>query len=291
MYFDSMQKILLAFQRNEITEHFVYRAYARRAKEKNREILERIAADELGHYHQFFKYTNQEVRPDWLKTRFYRLCARLFGLTFGMKVMENGEKRAEKAYSHFGDTMPEIAQIIRDEAAHERLLIGLITEERLSYMGTMVLALNNSIQEFSGIAVGLTFAMGNAGLIGSTILISGIAATLAISASEYLSQKAEKGDAHAADRSPLTAIAWAGGIYLGVVLIIALPYLLLINCYAALALGAAAVLTIIVVFTFYMAVVRDLRYRAVLLETLAVFVLVVVLSSLIGLGAKRLFHP
>jgi hypothetical protein len=39
-----------------------------------------------------------------------------------------------------------------------------------------------------------------------------------------------------------------------------------------------------------MAVVRDLRYRAVLLETLAVFVLVVVLSSLIGLGAKRLFH-
>jgi len=186
--------------------------------------------------------------------------------------------------------MPEIAQIIRDEAAHERLLIGLITEERLSYMGTMVLALNNSIQEFSGIAVGLTFAMGNAGLIGSTILISGIAATLAISASEYLSQKAEKGDAHAAGRSPLTAIAWAGGIYLGVVLVIALPYLLLINCYAALALGAAAVLTIIVVFTFYMAVVRDLRYRAVLLETLAVFVLVVVLSSLIGLGAKRLFH-
>ncbi len=283
-----MQKQLLVFQRNEITEHFVYLAYARAAHGKNREILDRIAADELGHYHQFFKYTNQEIPPDRLKVRFYRLCALFFGLTFGMKVMENGEKRAEKAYSRFGGTMPEIAQIIRDEANHERSLIGLITEERLSYMGSMVLALNNSIQEFSGIAVGLTFAMGNAGLIGSTILISGLAATLAMSASEYLSQKAE--ETRTSGRSPVKAISWAGGIYLSVVLVIALPYLLFTNCYAALALGASAVLTIIMVFTFYMAVVKGLRYRAVLLETLAVFALVVGLSSLIGLGAKRLFH-
>ena len=88
----------------------------------------------------------------------------------------------------------------------------------------------------------------------------------------------------------MKAISWAGGIYLSVVLVIALPYLLFTNCYAALALGASAVLTIIMVFTFYMAVVKGLRYRAVLLETLAVFALVVGLSSLIGLGAKRLFH-
>jgi VIT1/CCC1 family predicted Fe2+/Mn2+ transporter len=283
-----MHNQLLAFQRNEITEHAVYLAYARRANGKNREILDQIAADELGHYRQFFKHTNQEAHPDRLKVYFYRLCAAIFGLTFGMKVMENGEKRAEKAYSQFGDSMPEIAQIIRDEASHEQALIALITEERLSYMGSMVLALNNSIQEFSGIAVGLTFAMGNAGLIGSTILISGLAATLAMSASEYLSQKAE--GAHETGKNPVKAIAWAGGIYLSVVLMIALPYLLLTNCYAALALGAGAVLTIITAFTFYMAVVKGLRYRAVLLETLAVFALVVGLSSIIGIGAKRLFH-
>jgi VIT1/CCC1 family predicted Fe2+/Mn2+ transporter len=284
-----MHKELLVFQRNEITEHFVYLAYARKAQGRNREILEKLAADELRHYHQFFKYTNQELRPIGLKVRFYRLCALIFGLTFGMRLMENGEKRAEMAYSRFGGIMPEIVQIIRDESGHEQALIALITDERLSYMGSMVLALNNSIQEFSGIAVGLTFAMGNAGLIGSTILISGLAATLAMSASEYLSQKAE--GAHLAGRSPVKAIAWAGGIYLSVVLMIALPYLLLVNCYAALFTGAAAVLAIIMAFTFYMAVVKGLPYRAVLLETLAVFAVVVGLSSLIGIGAKRVFHP
>ena len=282
-----MQKKLLAFQRNEITEHNVYLAYARRAKGKNREILNRIAADELKHYHQFIKYTGAEVTPDRFKVFFYRLCALIFGLTFGMKIMENGEKRAEQAYGHFGDTMPEIAHIISEEASHEESLIAMITEDRLFYMGSMVLALNNSIQEFSGIAVGLTFAMGNAGLIGSTILISGIAATLAMSASEYLSQKAE---AHTSGRNPVKAIAWAGGIYLGIVLLIALPYLIFDNCYLALGVGAAAVLLNITVFTFFMAVVKGLRYRAVLFETLAVFALVVGLSSIIGCCAKALFH-
>jgi hypothetical protein len=46
---------------------------------------------------------------------------------------------------------------------------------------------------------------------------------------------------------------------------------ILINCYSALFAGALAVLAIILAFTFYMAVVKGLAYRAVLLETLAVF--------------------
>ena len=42
-------RLLLEFQRNEITEHNIYLSLAGRAG-KNREVLERIAMDELRHY-------------------------------------------------------------------------------------------------------------------------------------------------------------------------------------------------------------------------------------------------
>ncbi|MBI4977135.1 MAG: rubrerythrin family protein [Spirochaetes bacterium] len=284
---DIRKKLLLAFQRNEITEHTVYSAFARRAKGKNREVLERIAGDELRHYHQFKRYTGVDVAPDKLKAAFYIFCASVFGLTFGIKIMESGEKRAEQAYEHFEKTMPEIVRIIRDEYKHEHNLIGMIDEERLAYMSSMVLALNNSIQEFIGIAVGLTFAMQNGGMIGITVLISGLAATLAMSASEYLSQKAE---GHHAGTNPLRAVFYSGGIYLFIVLVIVTPYFYMQSCYHALIIAVVSVLFIIVVFTFFMAVVKGLRYRTVLLETLAVSGIVVGASFLIGTGARLLLN-
>lgn len=51
-----MQK-LIAFQKNEMTEHIVYSAFAKRASGENKRILEQIATDELRHYHQFKRFT------------------------------------------------------------------------------------------------------------------------------------------------------------------------------------------------------------------------------------------
>ena len=42
---------LLRHQKDEISEHIIYQRLARRTKDRhNREILERISADELKHY-------------------------------------------------------------------------------------------------------------------------------------------------------------------------------------------------------------------------------------------------
>ena len=103
---------LLAFQRNEITEHQIYLAFARRATGANRAILERIAGDEQDHYNEFRAFTGCDVPPDRVKVAWYRLCAAVFGFTFGIKLMERGEKQAEEAYAHFRDTLPEIVRII-----------------------------------------------------------------------------------------------------------------------------------------------------------------------------------
>lgn len=278
---------LLAFQRNEITEHHVYAAFARNASGANHDFLEQIAADELKHYDQFKAFTGCDVAPDRWKVAFYRVCASVFGFTFGIKLMERGEKQAEEAYVHFKETLPDMVRIIEEEYRHEHTLIEMIDEENLNYMGSMVLALNNSIQEFSGIAAGLTFAMpGNSKAIGLTVLISGLAATLAMSASEYLSQKAEAGESEGKDRSPWKAVAYAGSIYLFIVLVIVFPYFLVSNCHTALAMALCGVALILAVFTFFMAVVKGLRYRTVLLEALGVAFAVVLASFLIGTAAR-----
>lgn len=281
---------LLIFQRNEITEHHVYAAFSRRAQGPNREILARIAADELRHYEQFRTFTGRDVEPNRLKIAFYRLCAMVFGFTFGIRLMERGEKQAQEAYRHFGESLPAMVQTLEEENRHERTLIDMIDEENLKYMGSMVLALNNSIQEFSGIAAGLTFALQtNAQAIGATVLISGLAATLAMSASEYLSQKAETEPSQGNRRNPWKAVLYAGGIYLFIVLTIVIPYFLVRDAHAALAVALGGVGLILAVFTFFMAVVKGLRYRTVLLEALGVALAVVIASFLIGTAARGLF--
>jgi VIT1/CCC1 family predicted Fe2+/Mn2+ transporter len=281
---------LLAFQRNEITEHHVYTRLSRSAQGANRDLLERIAADERRHYEQFRAFTGRDVEPNRVKIAFYRLCASVFGFTFGIRLMERGEKQAQEAYRHFGESLPAMVQTMEEENRHERTLIDMIDEEKLTYMGSMVLALNNAIQEFSGIAAGLTFALQtHARAIGVTVLISGLAATLAMSASEYLSQKAEAEPFQGSHRNPWKAVLYAGGIYLFIVLTIVIPYFLIRNSHAALAAALCGVGLILAVFTFFMAVVRGLRYRTVLLEALGVALAVVVASFLIGTAARGLF--
>lgn len=282
---DRLKRRLLKFQRNEITEHFVYRNLARTARGRNREILGRIAADELRHYGQFKGHTGMDVRPDGLKILFFTVTSALFGLTFTMKMMEHGEEEAEAAYTAIRGDYPEIRRIIVEELKHEKLLMAQIEEEHLSYIGSMALALNNSAQEFTGIAVGLTFAMQNARMTGITTLISGLAATLAMVASEYLSQKSEKHALSAA--SPLKAALYAGGIYLFVVLLIVTPYFLTSNHLLAMSVTMGLVLAVLVVFTFFMSVVRDLKFSRVFGEAVLITALVVSASFGIGTLAHR----
>ncbi len=282
---DSLGKKLLKYQRNEITEHHVYLNLAKKAKGRNAVILKEIAADELRHYHQFREYTGQDVRPNKIKVFFYSFVTAMMGLTFTLKMMENGEEAAEESYETVNDSYPEIKKVIMDEVSHEKLLLAEIDDERLHYLGSVALALNNSAQEFTGIAVGLTFALQNAKATGSTTLVSGLAATLAMMASEYLSQKTE----HHADAKgkPVKAALYAGGIYLGMVLLIVAPYFIFSSHIHAMLVTISAVFIVMVVFTFFMSVVKDLKFSKVLLEAITITILVVAASYVIGILASK----
>lgn len=251
---------ICAYQRNEITEHHIYSRLARavgRKDSRNARVLERIAADELRHSKIWKKYTNRDIGPSRLMIFKYYWIARLFGLTFGIKLMERGEEQAQGEYGKIRKRIPEAAQIAEEEDRHESALLGLIEEEKLEYVGSIVLGLNDALVELTGALAGLSFALQKTRLIALTGLITGIAASFSMAASEYLSKKSEEGT-----RNPAKSAVYTGIAYIVTVFVLILPFLLLKDYRISLVWTLANAVLIILLFNYYIAVARDLPFKA-----------------------------
>ena len=274
---------ILGFQKNEITEHYIYQKLSRLEKqENNRRVLARISEDEKRHYGIWKSYTGTEVSPSRLKVWWYVLIARILGVTFGIKLMESGEAGAQEAYDRIAPKVSAANKIKVEEDEHERQLIAMIDEERLKYIGSVVLGLNDALVELTGTLAGLTFALQNAKLVGVAGLITGIAASLSMGASEYLSTKAEGGE-----KNPLRASIYTGIAYVLAVTVLILPFLLLGNPFLALIMALAGAILLILVFTFYFSVVKECSFRRRFLEMIVISLGVAFLSFLIGLAVRQ----
>jgi VIT1/CCC1 family predicted Fe2+/Mn2+ transporter len=269
---------LLGYQRNEITEHHIYNRLAATLKSPaNRQILEKIADDELRHYQQWKSYTRQDTKSDRFQIWKYYWISRIFGFTFGVKLMERGEESAQGNYEKLYGVIPQAEVIAREESEHEEALLALLDEERLRYVGSIVLGLNDALVELTGALAGLTLALQNTRLIALTGSITGIAAALSMGASEYLSTKSE-----GVDRNPLKAAVYTGSTYIVTVLLLILPYLLLENYYICLASSLVAAVAIIALFNYYVSVARDVPFKKRFLEMTGISLSVAALSFLIG---------
>ena len=186
---------------------------------------------------------------------------KIFGITFGIKLMEHGEENAQKAYAEYLTDIPEAKRIMDEEDAHEHELIGLINEERLQYIGSIVLGLNDALVELTGALAGLSLALQNTRIIAMAGLISGIAAGFSMAAAGYLSQKAEEGSKNAIKSATYTGVAY----FITLFLLIA-PYLLLSNYMVCLGLTIGIAILIIYVFNYYISVAKDLNFKHRFLE-------------------------
>jgi VIT1/CCC1 family predicted Fe2+/Mn2+ transporter len=275
---EEIRQKLLTFQKNEITEHHIYMRLAQTIKSpENRRVLEEIANDELRHYREWREYTGQDVKPDKLQVWKYCLISRIFGFTFGVKLMERGEEGAQENYEQLQGTIEEAEAIAHDENEHENALIELLDEERLRYIGSIVLGLNDALVELTGALAGLTFALQDTKLIALTGSITGIAAALSMAASEYLSTKSEE-----SAKIPLRASLYTGSAYIVTVLVLILPYLIFENFYVCLGFTLAAAVLIIGFFNYYTSVARDVPFRRRFLEMSGLSLGVAALSFFIG---------
>ena len=273
-----------AFQQNEVTEAEVYRRIARRTKDAgNRDTLLRIADEEAKHAAIWQRYTGEEMRPQAGKVRRYALIALVFGFTFAVKLMEKGAAKAQISYEELAREAPEALDIRADEEAHEQALLAMLDEERLSYVGSMVLGMNDAMVEMTGTLAGLTLAMQNTRLIALSGLITGIAATLSMASSEYLSSKSEgRPDA-------LKSASYTGVAYLVTVALLILPYLLFDESHYLWAMGTMVVivLLILVVFNYYLSVAQDLPFKKRFGQMAGISLGVAALSFVIGILVKQ----
>jgi len=126
---EKTDKLILTSQKNEITEHIIYEKLAQSTKDsQNRIILQRISDDELKHYNFWKQYTNKDTKPDKLKVWMYFLIAKIFGITFGIKLMEQGEEKAHTTYEKISEFVPSAKEIVEDEDKHELELINILNE-------------------------------------------------------------------------------------------------------------------------------------------------------------------
>ncbi len=274
-----LRQRLLAAQRNEITEHYIYQRIAARQPESsdNRKVLEHISADELRHYKIWKHYTEQEVKPNWSKVRFFTLVSRLLGFTFSLKLMENGEKGAQVNYAEIARVIPDAEQIHADEEQHEGSLLAMLDEEALHYAGAIVLGLNDALVELTGTLAGLTLAFQDVRVIALSGLITGIAASLSMAASEYLSTSSDK-----IEKNPLRASIYTGITYIVTVALLILPYLLIANKFVCLAITLTISVLIIALYNYYISVARGESFRRRFIQMAGISLGVAALSFGIG---------
>jgi VIT1/CCC1 family predicted Fe2+/Mn2+ transporter len=192
--------------------------------------------------------------------------------------MEKGEGDTQVVYRGISAFVPDAEQIAEDEDEHEKQLINLIDEERLTYIGSMVLGLNDALVELTGALAGLTLALQHTRLITMTGFITGIAASFSMAASEYLSTKSEEGS-----RDPLKAAVYTGSAYVLTVLFLIFPYLLFVNYYFCLGFTLFNAILVILIFTFYISVAKEIPFRERFIEMASISLGIAALTFIIGL--------
>ena len=269
---------LLILQQEEINGYHTYNQLSKIVKdENNSKILKRIAGEEFKHYKIWKEYTRQEVAPNKWKIRFFFWISKLFGLTFGIRLMELGEEKVQIEYESLLKAIPEAADVLEDEEKHEDELLDMLDEQSLQYAGSVVLGLNDALVELTGALAGLTFAFQNTNLIALAGLITGISASLSMAASEYLSVKSDE-----SGQDPLRSALYTGIAYIFTVIMLIFPYLLATNYYISLVWTIFNAILIIAVFNYYISVVRGYDFHKRFLEMASISLGVALLSFMIG---------
>ena len=279
------QAAVLKSQRDEETGALIYAYMAKREKDaENSAVLTRMSGDEQTHAGFWKGISGRQVSPDRWKLLRLKILTRLLGYTFVLKRIAKDEEEAVRAYETLMAEVPGAARMQEDEKRHEQELINMLNEERLQYVGSMVLGLNDALVELTGTIAGLSFALQNTRMVALSGIITGVSATLSMAASNYLAERAD-GNENALKSSVYTGVA-----YLITVALLVLPYLILPNNLWALALLAmiAVVVLVILAFNYYISVAKGLPFKRRFLEMVSISLGVAVVAFLIGLLAKAL---
>jgi len=281
---------ILSVQREEITVVEIYQRIASTIHDShNRAVLRGIAGEELEHYHFWKSYTAADISPDRFRILVTSLLLRVLGFTFTLKFLAS--RHARDVNKAVIEAIPDAETILRKDESHKRqitTLTDILDEERLHYVSSIVLGLNDAIVEFTGMLAGLTLALQDNKLITITGLVAGISASLSMAATEYLSRRSE--ESHDKRLKPWKAAIYTGITYILTVALLLLPFIVIKSPYMALPFTLAAALIVIFGFTFYISVAKSLNFRKRFAEMAIISMGIALLSFILGIGVRLVLH-
>lgn len=256
---------------------------SREKNEDNKKTLLQMSKDEKSHANVWKNITKENLKPSSIKVMFMKVLTVIAGFTFVVKIMQKNESVAQGTYEEMEKSLPEASRMLKDERRHEEQLYAMLDEERLHYVGAIVLGLNDALVELTGAIAGVTFALQDTKLVAMTGIVTGVSATLSMAASNYLAEKANGSD------NPIKSSLYTGIAYLITVFLLVLPYLLLPNESYALAFGIMifTVLLIIFVFNYYISVAKEQKFFTNFIQMALISVSVALIAFVIGVLAKN----
>lgn len=272
------------FAQNQYRDYVIYAVLSER--ESNPE-FKRILEELIGHEMEDYRFwrdlsPRKEFRVGAPIRIAYRLIRRVLGLTFTARLLERREKEMIRQYRELLDRVSDgriragIAKILEHENLHESRLIGQVREQKIQYLSSIVLGLNDGLIELTGALVGFSFAFRRTAVVALAGAIAGIAATLSMSASAYMQAR------HEAGKEPLRAAAYTGAAYLAVVALLVLPFASIGSLYPAVGAMGAIVLAIIGGASFYSAVILEQRFSSQLAQMILFTVGVAAVAFVLG---------
>ena len=280
-----LMKLVKKAQIDEEQGSILYAFMAKREKnEENKKLLEQMSKDEKNHAEEWKKITKKNLKPNMFRIIWFKILTVVMGFTFVVKTMQKKENLAQHGYEKMQKELPEAAKMLEDERRHEKELYSMLDEERLHYIGAMVLGLNDALVELTGAIAGVTFALANARLVALTGIITGVSATFSMAASNYLAERADN------NPKALKSSIYTGVAYLVTVALLVLPYLLFpTHMYvAAFAVMIATVILIIMFFNYYISVAKEEPFLRNFATMAIISLSVAVISYIIGVLAKNM---
>ena len=274
---------LLEFQKEEITTAFLYRKLSDVTNnENNKKILYELSEKEYSHYLNIKNETHKDIKPNKLKIILYFLFSRIFGLTFGIKIIEYRQHKISKLQNYLSENpvfMSKLEQGEEDEAK----MFPLIDDKRLDYITAIVLGLNDAIIEFTGALAGFSFAFSTTKVVAMAGAITGIAGAMSMGASEYMAQRTTK-----KFREALKPAVYCFFTYFFTVVLLISPFIIFDKNILALAATIMILIAIVSTFNFYYAIVKGTGFKHKFLEMPILSLSIAFISFIFGYALQFL---
>lgn len=275
-------------QKSTITNYAVYLQLAKySSNKKDEKHFTDLSSEEKKQYLFWKKYTKIVMEPNYFLVNIFMLLGKIFGFSFTLKLLANNTEKTQVLYQKIIHEIPETKDVLKDKEKYKDLLKEVIKNDQLEYVGSIVLGLSNSLVELTGALTGLALALQNARLVAVAGLITGTAASLFITLSEYSTGRYENKNA---GRNPVTSSLYLGGIYIFSVFVLLFPYFIFPRLYIALGFSLLFTVAIMLLFTLYISITQNIPFKKQAFQIFTTSFGIAIITFTIGYIVRKVLH-